>query len=321
MTTCVSWPRWCSTGEDSISIASLRARPRSDGITCMIRPEAVGATSNPVEISWTAKDCILYALGVGAGADDPTVELEFTTENSLDRPQQVLPTFAVVPSFPCFAGGDALDKVGDFDLAMAVHAQQVTEVHTPIPTQGTVSTVATIVGIWDKGSGALVEAELVSTDIRTGKTMFINRNWIFIKGEGGWGGERGPSGKAVIPDRPPDYTKRYQTRRDQALLYRLSGDDNPLHSDPKYAQRGGLDAPILHGLCTFGFSGRALLHAFCKSEPDRFTSIGGRFSAPVIPGDELRVDLWDLGDGRAAFQTNNQRGQTVIDAGHFSYTG
>jgi len=285
-----------------------------------VNPDAVGVSTAPIVSRWTAKDTVLYALGVGAGAADPAIELAFTTENSEGVPHQVLPTFAVVPSFPCFAGGAALDEVGDFDRGMAVHAQQITELHAPIPPEGGVSTVATIVGIWDKGSGALVEAELVSNDLETGAPMFTNRNAIFIKGEGGWGGARGPASPVGVPDGVPDHVVSMTTRPDQALLYRLSGDVNPLHSDPVYARRFGLDRPILHGLCTYGFTCRALLHAVCDSDARRFRSMGGRFTAPVVPGDELTVQLWRAATGVVHYRTINQRGDAVIDAGRLEYT-
>jgi acyl dehydratase len=121
-----------------------------------------------------------------------------------------------------------------------------------------------------------------------------------------------------IPDRTPDHSVTYATRTDQALLYRLSGDRNPLHSDPKFAARGGFDKPILHGLCTFGFTGRALLHTLCASDPSRFVSMSGRFSKPVIPGEELTVSMWVTGDGSALFRTATPGG-TVLDAGQLTY--
>jgi acyl dehydratase len=140
----------------------------------------------------------------------------------------------------------------------------------------------------------------------------------FIRGEGGFGGDRGPSGKAEAPERAPDHTVIYATRPDQALLYRLSGDRNPLHSDPKFAARGGFDRPILHGLCSYGFTGRALLHSVCGSDPDRFVGMSARFSKPVFPGEELTVSIWELGDGRAFFRTSTPAG-TVIDGGQLTY--
>lgn len=296
---------------------SMRASRSTRGA---VDPDAVGASTAPVISKWTAKDTLLYALGVGAGSDDPALELAFTTENSEGAPHRVLPTFAVVPTFPCFAGGAALDQVGDFDRGKAVHALQTVELHAPIPSEGEVSTVATIVGVWDKGSGALVEAELVSRDVEAGTPLFTQRNAIFIRGEGGWGGDRGPASPVGVPDGPPDHVADMTTRPDQALLYRLSGDVNPLHSDPVYARRFGLDSPILHGLCTYGFTCRALLHAVCESDPSRFVSMSGRFTSPVVPGDALTVQMWLTEPGVARYRTVNQHGDVVIDAGRLEHT-
>jgi acyl dehydratase len=284
-----------------------------------INPDAVGTTSEPVENSWTSKDCILYALGVGAGVIDPTgFELEFTTENSIDVTQRALPTYAVVAAFGM---GTAMRSIGSFNPAMLVHGEQSVELHAPLPVEGRISTVSTITGVYDKGSGAVVTSESVSSDASTGKAMFTNRTSIFIRGEGGWGGDRGPSGKAEAPDRSPDHEVTYQTRADQALLYRLSGDRNPLHSDPNFAKMGGFDRPILHGLCTYGFTGRALLHTLCGSDADRFVSMSGRFSKPVYPGDALTVSMWELGGGEAYFRTATENGDVVIDAGRCTYKG
>ncbi len=284
-----------------------------------INPDAVGTTSEPMENSWTSKDCILYALGVGAGVIDPTgFELEFTTENSMDVTQRALPTYAVVAAFGM---GTAMRSIGSFNPAMLVHGEQSVDLHAPLPVEGRISTVSTITGIYDKGSGAVLTYESASSDASTGKAMFTNRSSIFIRGEGGWGGDRGPSGKAEAPDRAPDHEVTYQTRPDQALLYRLSGDRNPLHADPKFAKMGGFDKPILHGLGTYGFTGRALLHTLCGSDPDRFVSMSGRFSKPVYPGDALTVSMWKLGGGEAYFRTGTQNGDVVIDAGRCTYKG
>ena len=279
-----------------------------------INPDAVGATSEPREASWDSKDCLLYALGVGAGVADPTgFELEFTTENSQDTEQRALPTFPVI--IP--GGGGQFAKIGSFNPAMLVHGEQTVILHAPLPVAGTVSSVTTIVGIYDKGSGAVLATETVATDTSTGSPMYTTRSSAFIRGEGGFGGERGPSGTVDFPERDPDHSVSYATRPDQALLYRLSGDRNPLHSDPKFAAMGGFDRPILHGLCSFGFTGRALLHKLCGSNPDRFGSMSARFSKPVYPGDELTISMWDT-DGGALFRTSTTAG-VVIDAGQFSY--
>ena len=272
-----------------------------------INPDAVGTVSDPVERSWDSKDALLYAVGVGAGLD----ELQYTTENSQDIQQEVLPTFAVIAGI----GGNAMRSIGDFNFAMLVHGEQAIELHKPIPVQGKVRTVSRISAIWDKGSGAVIETQSESVDAASGDPMFDTRSAVFIRGEGGWGGDRGPSGgKNAAPDRAPDHTVTYETRPDQALTYRLSGDRNPLHSDPKFAAMAGFEKPILHGLCSYGFTGRALLHTLCGGESARFKSMEARFSKPVYPGDALTVSMWV--DGNAAiFQTKTQRDEVVIDGG------
>jgi len=163
-----------------------------------INPDAVGSTSDPIERSWNSKDALLYAVGVGAGLD----ELAFTTENSRGVDQQVLPTFAVIAGM----GGNAMGKIGEFNFAMLVHGEQAIELHKPIPVEGTVRTVSKVTGIWDKGSGAVIETESESVDAKTGEPQFTNRSAVFIRGEGGWGGDRGPSGgRNAAPERPPDH--------------------------------------------------------------------------------------------------------------------
>jgi len=284
-----------------------------------INPEAVGSKGDPTEHSWKSKDAILYALGVGSGLD----ELAFTTENTNDTPQRVLPTMGVVLG----AGGfGAMAKIGTFNPAMLVHGEQSFELFDEIPVEGSVSTVAEITGIYDKGKGAVVVTESVSTDVATGEALFKNRMSAYIRGEGGFGGDRGPSGSQnEAPDRDPDHTVTYQTRIDQALLYRLSGDRNPLHSDPAFAAMGGFDRPILHGLCTYGFTGRALLHTLCGSDPANFARMDGRFSSPVFPGEALTVSMWELGDDadsgnrKAVFRTTGDDGRVVLDSGLLLY--
>lgn len=287
-----------------------------------INPDAVGHKSDPVEASWDSKGCLLYALGVGAGASDPTgFELEFTTENSQDITQRVLPTFPVVVAGGASGGAaGAFSKVGTFNWAMLVHGEQSVELHAPIPVQGKVSAVTTIVGIYDKGSGAVIATETVANDAADGSPLWTTKSSAFIRGEGGWGGDRGPSGRVEKPSGDPTHTVTYATRTDQALLYRLSGDRNPLHSDPKFAALAGFERPILHGLCTYGFTGRALLHSLCGSDPDRFLSMSARFSKPVMPGDELTISVWVTGDGEAFFQTATAEG-VVIDGGQCRFRG
>jgi len=271
-----------------------------------VNPDAVGETGTPTRRAWDSKDALLYALGVGAGTD----ELAFTTENTKDTPQRVLPTMAVVIGM----GGIPFDKLGTFNAALLLHGAQKIEFFDEIPPEGEIETTGRIGAIWDKGKGASVDFVCDSTDVATGKPMMRVTMTAFLRGEGGYGGERGPSPTFEVPDREPDHQVRYETRVDQPLLYRLSGDRNPLHSDPSFAKLGGFDRPILHGLCTYGFTGRALLHSICGSDPARFKSMEGRFSKPVMPGDQLDVVMWVEGQ-QCLFQTRNQDGEVVVDQG------
>jgi acyl dehydratase len=274
----------------------------------------VGVPGEPQQRSWTSKDALLYAIGVGAGLGDPLQELQFTTENTAGVQQQVLPTFGVL-----LAQARAAGDLGDFDRAMLVHAEQSIELHKPLPVEGTLQTSATVTGIYDKGSGALIQTENHAVDAATGEPVVTTRSGTFIRGEGGFGGDRGTSVGWQLPDRAPDYKVTQQTRPEQALLYRLSGDRNPLHADPAFAARGGFSRPILHGLCTYGITGRVLLHELCGADPARFASMSGRFSSPVLPGESLVVSIWAGEEGTAQFQTAKQDGTVVIDRGVVQY--
>ena len=273
-----------------------------------LNPEAVGTVGDPYEASWTSKDALLYAVGIGAG----TGELVYTTENTNGVDQQVFPTFAVVVGW---GAGSAMRNIGTFNPAFLVHGQQAITMHKSLPVNGSASLQGRVVGMYDKGKAAVVVTETVATDLADGQPLFTNVSSAFIRGEGGWGGDRGPSGpQNVPPDRAPDHEVTYQTSPDQALVYRLSGDRNPLHSDPSFAAMGGFDRPILHGLCTYGFTGRALLHTLCGSEANRFRHVEGRFASPVVPGEALTVAMWEIGDGAAVF-TTSVGDRAVIDQG------
>lgn len=283
-----------------------------------INPDAVGTTSDPGEATWGSFDCLLYAVGVGAGITDPTgFELEFTTENSIDIEQKALPTMPVVIAPKSKGGGggsNPMSKIGTFDWANLVHGEQTITLHKPMPVEGKATMTGKIAAIYDKTKAAVVVLENEAIDATDGKPLFTTTMSAFIRGEGGWGGDRGPSGpRNVAPDRKPDEVVRYTTRPDQALLYRLNGDRNPLHSDPSFAKLAGFDKPILHGLCTFGFTGRALLHAVCGSDPSRFKHIEGRFSTPVMPGDALDVKIWV--DGNEALYQTCVGDNVVLDSG------
>jgi len=278
-----------------------------------INHDAVGAVGDPVDLSWSSKDGLLYAIGVGAGLD----ELAFTTENSIDLPQRLLPTQGVVISQ---GGTNVVSALGSFNFAMLVHGEQSITIHREIPVEGTVTATSRIAGIYDKGSGAAVVIDADCVDKASGELLFSTSLTMFIRGEGGWGGDRGPSGnRNAPPERAPDHTVSYQTRPDQALTYRLSGDRNPLHSDPRFAAMAGFDRPILHGLCTYGFSGRALLHTLCGSDPARFRSMEARFASPVFPGEELTIEMWVDAAGECTFQTKGQDGRVVIAGGRHTF--
>src|ERR1700724_484361 len=171
----------------------------------------VGVPSEPHLRSWDSKDALLYAVGVGAGLGDPLAELEFTTENSEGIDQKVLPTYAVL-----IAQGRTSGSLGDFDRAMLVHAEQAVELHRPLPVAGTVRTTSTVAGIYDKGSGALVVTENVAVDAATGEPLVTSRSSAFIRGEGGFGGERGSAQPWERPDREPDHRVVQPTRPEQA---------------------------------------------------------------------------------------------------------
>ncbi len=287
-----------------------------------INPDAVGAKGEPRRSSWDADDCLLYALGIGAGVADPVGhELEFTTENTAGVEQKVFPTFAVVAGFNARGGRSAMSEAGTWDNRMLVHGEQGIMLHRPMPTSGEVEMVDEITGIYDKGKGAVIATRTEATLVEDGQPLFDTTASVFIMGEGGFGGDRGPTGKAsVAPDRGADHEVTYETRPDQALLYRLCGDRNPLHSDKQFSDVGGFPKPILHGLCTYGFTGRALLHTLCGSDPERFTAMEGRFTSPVLPGEALTIKIWDQDEGSAVFQTCGGDGRVVLDNGGVRFT-
>lgn len=277
-----------------------------------LNPDAVGAVGDQRTISWKSKDALLYAVGIGAGRDD----LQFTTENTKDTPQVVYPTFAVVAgSGSAPAGASALSKVGTINWPMLVHASQAITLHRPIPVEATATAQDRVVAMYDKGKAAIivVENDVTSAD---GEPLWTTRSAVFIRGEGGWGGDRGPSGPQNEPPagKAPDHEVTLQTSPDQAFLYRLSGDRNPLHTDPSFAALGGFDRPILHGLCSYGFTCRALLAALAGNDVARFHHIEARFSSPVMPGDALTIRMWRTGDGSAVF-TTSVGDRAVIDQG------
>lgn len=278
--------------------------------------ELFGLESGPVSRSWTRDEAILYALGVGAGGDDPSRELQFTTEHTAGVPQQVLPTFAVVLS----KVPELRPALPGIDQAGIVHAEQAIEIDAPIPVEGDASVSAKITGVYDKGSGAVVLTETDGYEPDGGRLLFRARSSIFIRGAGGF---QEPAGNAAVPawerpQRDPDYVLRADTHPEQALIYRLSGDRNRLHSDPSFAARAGFDRPILHGLCTYGFATRALLRQLCDSDPARFRRMGARFSRPFYAGQSMEIPVWADG-GQALFQVLDPTGAVVLDRGVFDF--
>ncbi len=219
--------------------------------------KSLGAELPPMTYELTRDKVILYALGVGAVPEGD--ELPFVYENGL----KVLPTFGVVAPFPALMAVMSVPGV-DINPIMILHGEQYLEVRKhPIPIEGTLTSRPRIASIYDKGKGALMEIE-VDTEDQDGNVVFFNRFATFVRGEGGFGGEKGPPPGNEPPDRPPDEVVEETTLKRQAAIYRLSGDFNPLHVDPQFAAMAGYDRPIIHGLCTFGFVGRAVLRTYCE---------------------------------------------------------
>ncbi len=267
-----------------------------------INLDLVGKRSAPLSHTYEWKDVVLYALSVGCKID----ELDFLYEG---RGPKVLPTFAVVPSFAAMVG-----VVADLrcNPMMILHGEQEIVLHGPIPTHGTLSTTSEVKAIYDKGKGALCVVETKTTDA-AGQPVFDNLFSLFVRGAGGFGGERGPeASKDAPPDRAPDFEYSETTSAEQALLYRLNGDLNPLHADPSMARFAGFERPILHGLCTFGFAGRAALRGACHGDPARLRSFGARFAGSVLPGETLTTRGWELADKRYLVTVTTQAGKAVL---------
>ncbi len=254
------------------------------------------------------RETMLYALSIGLGADPLNAqELPFVYENGL----KAVPTLATVVAWGASPGPMNLNYL------MVVHGEQSVELHRPMPTAAELLADSRVVGVYDKGpKGAVVVTETVLNDAKDGQPIVTLTSSIFARGDGGFGGpSEGQPDPHPRPERAPDMSLDLPTRPDQALLYRLCGDRNPLHADPQFAKMAGFPRPILHGLCTYGLTCRAVLQAYCDFDPARIRSHAARFSAPVFPGDTVTVDLWRDGDVVSFEARVKDRDATVIRNG------
>ena len=256
---------------------------------------ALAAPPRTTDIEWEQRDVLLYHLGVGAGAHRPATdpdELRYTYEKDL----QVLPGFVTV------AGG-GLAKAGafsqpglDIDLTRVLHGGQRIELHRPVPVFGRAVLTSSLAAIHDKGKAAVLVMRSEAAD--ADGPLWTCDTEIYARGEGGFGGERGGSSRVEMPDRAPDHELEIPVRHDQALLYRLSGDWNPLHADPDFAKAAGFDTPILHGLCTYGITLKAAVDTVLDGDASRVLGYSARFAGVFFPGETLRVRIWAEGDDR-----------------------
>ena len=275
--------------------------------------DCVGKKLEPVIQPYTWRDVALYAIGVGAGVDD----LEYLLD---DPPPKVLPTFGVVPAFvPVFK---ALGITGG-NMVTLLHSAQRTELIKPFPAQGEMHTVAEIEGIWDMKVGALLA---IRTETTVDGELISSTTWtLLLRGEGGCGGARPPKLLTTRPpkDTAPAFKVEVPTSVNQALLYRLNGDTNPIHSNPAVAKEAGFDRPILHGLCSYGVAGRVALKELAGNDPERFIALEARFAKVVMPGDTLVVEGWPLEEpGKAAVTvTVKESGDKPIANCLFEYAG
>ncbi|MFM2149602.1 MAG: hypothetical protein RLZZ187_1908 [Pseudomonadota bacterium] len=265
------------------------------------------------------QDSALYALSLGCGQDPmDEADLRFVTEGATMR---ALPTMAVVLGYPGFWLRDPATGV---DAVRLVHGEQSVEIHAPLPTEGEVIGRSRVTGLVDRGEGkgALLYSERVILDAATGRKLATLEQTTFLRGDGGFGGPSGPVKKpAPEPDGAPEMVLDLPTRPEMALLYRLNGDHNPLHSSPAIAAKAGFPRPILHGLATFGLVGRALLRAVCEGDPARFGRMDCRFSAPVFPGETIRTEIWRTAEGAAFRARAVERDVVVVGNGAFRSAG
>jgi len=268
--------------------------------------QALGATIEGGSFSWDKDRIILYQLGVGAGVPqtDPN-ELAYTYEANL----KVLPSFGVVPAFGSLGRMGAIPGM-QFNPAMLLHGEQDLQVLRPIPVEGSVTTKGKVAGIYDKGKAALVVVETTSSDANG--PLFLNRFSLFIRGEGGFGGESGPPAGNAAPGRAPDEVVESKTLPQQALLYRLSGDKNPLHADPGFAKMAGFDVPILHGLCSYGIVCKAAVDRALGGDTAKVARYEARFAGVVFPGETIVTSLWREGTKILIDAKTKERGTPVI---------
>lgn len=270
-----------------------------------------GMAIDPIVQPYDRRDTILYALGLGFGTDPLNEEeLSFVYEKNL----VCLPTFA---NNLCHPGFWAQEPQWEIDWVKILHAEQELVIHKPLPATGAVRGEYRLRGIEDKGAdkGALMHQDKLLFDEATGDHLATVRSTLFLRGDGGQGG----FGETVtpaqpLPNRAPDRVVEIPTLPRQALIYRLSGDWNPLHAEPAIARKAGFTMPILHGLCTAGLAGRAILQAYCGLDAARFTSMFVRFSKPVMPGETIRVEFFEEGAGKLRFRAiAAERGDVVLD--------
>jgi len=263
--------------------------------------KALGHSFASAESAYTQDDVILYHLGVGAGVPaTDRGELEYTYEKKL----KVLPSFGVIPVFATM-GGIAKVPGLEFNMAMLLHGEQDIEIHRPLPTHATLESQPRIAGIYDKGKAALVVIE-VGTKEKGGEPLFTNRFSLFLRGEGGFGGESGPAAGNEAPSREPDFVVESPTLPQQALLYRLCGDKNPLHADPDFAKMAGFDTPILHGLCSFGIVCKAAVDAALGGGVARVARYQARFRGVFFPGETMVTSVWKQ-DGKLILASKSKQ--------------
>lgn len=272
------------------------------------RTKALGAELAPVEAAWGPDQVILYHLGIGAGvgrATDPA-ELAYTYEKNL----QVLPSFAVIPVFGALLQVTRVPGI-QINPMRVLHGEQDVVLHRPIPVRAAITTRGKVVGVYDKGKAALIVLEVESREAG-GEPLFTNRFGIFARGEGGFGSEPAPKPEHDAPSRPPDLVVETATTPHQTLLYRLSGDKNPLHADPEFARLGGFDRPILHGLCSFGIACKAAVDAALDGAVEQVARYQARFAGVVFPGETIVTSLWREPGKIVVAAAAKERGTPVI---------